>query len=639
MSAIVGAACFDSEPLDAKIPSQMLEMLAHRGPDASGVWCQEGVGLGQNALWTTPESRNEHQPLCDRESGLTLVSDARLDNRDELISALRPDVRPLSEITDAELIVAAYQRWGEECPARLLGDFAFALWDEDHRAIFCARDPFGVKGLYYHHQDPHFAFASEIKALFKVPWVPRELNEERVADHLVTVADDQRSTFYRDIHRLPAGHCMIVDDRGRRLHRYWALDPARELILGSDGEYEEAFRELLREAVRCRLRSAFPVGTMLSGGLDSSSITCIARDQQANDRDPILHTFSAVFPSLPQPYLRFVDERAEIQAIIARGNVLAHQVRADQLSPIGDLESILWHQDDPLVPFNAYMHLGLYRAARAQGVRVVLDGFDGDTTVSHGYERLPELAKTFRWIALLRESRAVVRVSPSRQASLRRILWAYALSPLMPAGLSSLWKSSRKGYWLPWGSRSLIAEPFAKRVGLDDRIRRREGDRVHRFRNAREAHRRSLESSLVPYSLELADKTAAACLVEARYPFFDRRLVEFCLALAPDQKLRDGWDRSVMRRAMHGILPPEVQWRKTKANLSPNFYRNLSTLGRAALERILDEDLDAVSGYIDADALKATCSRFIKNPSNRDAMTLFLAAAFTVWIRRDIADR
>jgi asparagine synthase (glutamine-hydrolysing) len=171
-------------------------------------------------------------------------------------------------------------------------------------------------------------------------------------------------------------------------------------------------------------------------------------------------------------------------------------------------------------------------------------------------------------------------------------------------------------------------------VGLDDRIRQMESNRHSRFRNARETHRQSLEYPLIPYALELADKAAAACSVEASYPFFDRRLVEFCLALPADQKLRAGWRRSILRRAMQGILPPEIQWRESKANLSPNFYRNLLILGKGSLDKILTEDLDAVGDYINKAALSEVYSRYIEHPSNSDAMTLFLALTFAAWVRQ-----
>lgn len=634
MSGIFGAALYGGEPLDAAWLAAMQESLAHRGPDARDVWCGTTAGLGQNALWTTPESMQERQPLFSPGRSLVLVADARIDNREELIAVLAPERRNDPDVTDADLILAAYQHWGEQCPERLLGDFAFAIWDEGRRRFFCARDHMGVRSLYYHRENGRFAFASEIKALFRLPWVAREIDEMRVAEHLVSVFEDQSRTFFKGICRLPAAHSLTVDAGSCRLRRYWALDSRRELNLGSDAEYEEAFRELLVDAVRCRLRSAFPLGSTLSGGLDSSSITCIARKLLNESGRAGLHTFSAVFPSLPKQYLRSIDERSYMRAVIDQGGVEAHEVFADRLNPIGDLDAMLWHQDDPLVPFNVYMHLGIYRAARAQGVRVVLDGLDGDTTVSHGFERLPELAKTLHWITLLGEVRRLRWKVHGGRLPLRRVLWTYAVAPLARPVSNPHWACRQGRRHMPWGGDSPIAESLAAQVGLDEHMSCVEREQPRGFVSARDEHRRSLESPLVPYALDLADKAAAACSIEARYPFFDRRLVEFCLALPADQKLREGHQRYILRRAMQGILPPEVQWRDSKGNLSSNFYLKLLSEGRDVLDRVMAEDLDAARGYIDPALLRETYSRYVAEPSNPDAMTLFLGVAFAAWIRQ-----
>lgn len=634
MSGIAGCADFAADAMDMAIPEAMLAAIAHRGPDASQAICSAKVGLGQNAFWTTPESVNERQPLQTTDGSLTLVADARIDNRHELITALLPRDRPAADITDAELILAAYRKWGQACAHSLIGDFAFAVWDAAEDLLFCARDAMGVRGLYYHYRAGRFAFASEIKALFAVPWVPRELNEIRVAEHLVSAFGDQGETFYRDIHCLPAGHYLVANASGIRLCQYWTLDDTSELQLGSDADYAEAFREQFGEAVRCRLRSRFAIGSTLSGGLDSSAVTCVAREALNKLGGPELHAFSAVFPGLPERYMRMIDERSFVAEVVDQGHLRAHQVRADLLNPIGDLETLLWHQDDPLVPFNIYLHLGMYRAARDQGIRVMLDGFDGDTTVSHGYERLPELARTFRWRTLVRETRALSARATDRRVGLAKMLWGFAVSPLLPTPGNSGWLAGRRRFRLPWSDTQLIAGSFARRMHLGAHLRQLAAREPQRFRSARRSHQQSLESPLIVYALEMADKAAAACGIEARYPFFDRRLVEFCLALPADQKFRDGWPRWILRQAMQGILPPQIQWRYSKGNLSANFFLKLHEKGNDAIQQISGDDLDAAGRYLDVDGVRRVCTRFQARQSNEDAMTVFLALAFAAWLRR-----
>ena len=229
-----------------------------------------------------------------------IVADARLDNRREVVAALDLEASATRDVGDGELILRAYERWGGACPTRLVGDFAFAVWDSRNETLFCARDHVGVKPFYYHRAASAFLFASEIKALLTSPIVPYRLNPARVADHLVGLFGDQTSTFYRDIDRLPAGHTLTVTRSGMRIQRYWTLDSSRELVLGSDEEYAEAFRECFTEAVRCRMPSSDRVGCLLSGGLDSSSIVATARSLRTAV-DAKLDTFSAIFPSLPAP--------------------------------------------------------------------------------------------------------------------------------------------------------------------------------------------------------------------------------------------------------------------------------------------------------------------------------------------------
>jgi asparagine synthetase B (glutamine-hydrolysing) len=259
-------------------PGEMLSMLSHRGPDGNGVWLEKsaGVGLGQCLRVTTPEALHERQPLVSREGRIALVADARVDNRTDLIQALDLRGDP-DKIPDSALILAAYERWGEDCADRIVGDFAFAIWDGNERKWFCARDPFGCRSVHYTHRPGQlFACATEIKALLAVAEIPRELEEMRVGLFLTGTFDDQAITFYKGIFRLPAGHCMVVDESGLRVRRYFELDPKRDIRFRTDDAYAEAFLEIFTEAVRCRLRATAPVLSTLSGGLDSTSIACVA---------------------------------------------------------------------------------------------------------------------------------------------------------------------------------------------------------------------------------------------------------------------------------------------------------------------------------------------------------------------------
>ena len=612
-----------------KNSQSMSDILAHRGPDGARTWVDKTVGLGHRMLWTTPESLNEHLPLDEKSSGLAITADARIDNREEL-AALLEIKGPLAEISDSELILASYAKWGEQCPEKLVGDFAFAIWDCRNQKLFCARDHFGVRSLYYYLSERTFALATEIKALLCLPEVPRQLNETRVADFLVQIVEDRVSTFYQHIVRLPAAHTITVNQNGAQIKRYWSFDPSRKLRMRSDEEYTEAFRAIFNEAVRCRVRSAFPVGSTLSGGLDSSSIACTARNL-LKEQGVRLHTFSAIFPSLPERDLRAIDERKYMDAVISQGGFEPYYLRADLLSPLSDFDKVLWHGDEVYWAPNLYIHWGLYRAAKERGVRIFLDGLDGDTTVSHGLAFLTELAWTGRWMKLISEARGLSRVRNSYTP--RKIAWEYGFRPLVPERALRLWRMLRGRPQQTGVDTDILNKAFAKRIDMAGRVRELHDKSERTAYTARQSHFNGLNFALHPYVLELADKAAAAFGVEPRYPFYDRRLMEFCLAMPAEQKLSQGWTRAIMRRAMTDVLPPEVRLRRDKANLSSNFKHKLFEYERDLITNVYQTR--SMKKYVDEETFKNTYERYISHPStDKDVLSIYGLVALSLWLQK-----
>jgi asparagine synthase (glutamine-hydrolysing) len=310
MSAIVGLLFFDGRPVEPGLLESMTQPLRHRGPDGISHWQSGPVGLGHCLRHTTPESQHEKLPLSTHDGAFCLTADARLDNRDELLDALRLPMAP-DVTSDSALILAAYQKWGGECASRLLGDFAFAVWDAARQQLFCARDHMGVKPFYYYHDAHLFAFATEIKALLALPHVPHRLNEARLADYILSELDDAASTLYAGIERLPPAHSLCVTRDALQPRRYWNLAASFQLPRSSSAEYAEQFRALFEQAVGCRLRSASDIGATLSGGLDSSSIAVMSAEVLRADASTRLHTFSAVYDQASSS-----DERPFINAVL-----------------------------------------------------------------------------------------------------------------------------------------------------------------------------------------------------------------------------------------------------------------------------------------------------------------------------------
>lgn len=660
MSGIVGIYHLDQHLVASSQLCQMINTLAHRGPDGSDTWCQGAIGLGHRMLWTTPESLNEQLPLV--KGDLAITADARIDNRDELAQVLSLPDRPLEKIADSELILAAYEHWGSDCPVHLLGDFAFVIWDGQKQQLFCARDHFGVKPFYYYHQpNRSFAVASEIKGLLCLDWIPQQINETRIADYLALMLHDKVITTFEDILRLPPASRMWVTASGLKIDTYWQLDPEYELKLESDEAYAKAFREIFTEAVRCRLRSAFSVGSHLSGGLDSSSVSCVARKILSETTGETLHTFSNVFDTVKE-----CDERSYIDEVLKQGGYTPHYIHADTFGPLSDVEQILNYEDEPILGPSHHYPWRLNQAAHEANVRIVFDGFDGDTVVSHGIDRLQELALQKKWLEF---ADAIEVASKNYKFSVNYMLVGY--------GLPALRQLSRRGQWFEfikainfihhrfqYSRRSLLIRQgikptlnqilhklyrtpkkpaddlakvgeivnadFAKQVCLKERIKSYTPKKTS-LRSVRQEHWQAMTGGVLAVNLEALDRCAAAFGLEARHPFLDRRLVEFCLAVPSDQKFRKGFGRMIMRQGLNSILPKAVQWRGDKANMTANFVHGLLNINRPSFEQVLNKYNHAVLDYVSLDNWKNAWSKVKQYPESNKTVNSITKDCFMVW--------
>ena len=630
MSTIAGVYALDGRHVEPTEISRMLAAQSHRGPDESRKWVSGSIALGNNILRSTQESLNEKLPLVDYEREIVLTADARIDNRDELIRALRLENHQKENIPDSEIILRAYLYWGEQCPDMLLGDFSFAIWDQNEQKLFCARDHFGIKPFYYYRSATIFAFASEIKALLELSYVPGKINDIYIAEYLTQIYTDNSSTSFQDIFRLPPAHNLTIKQGEIRTQKYWQLNPALEIIHKTEDEYASEFYQIFQEAVSCRLRSVNTLGFSLSGGLDSSSIVCMADKQTTVERNNKYQTFSAIFPYLPQDRQSRVDERVYIDTVLAQCSVESHFIRADNLNPFIDDELITQCTDEPYFAPNLFMYWELYRASREQGVRVFVDGIDGDVTVSHGLEYFPDLVRTYRWGTLYHEANEFTKRNGGINP--RNLIWKYGLRPLIPISLLDLIQaSSGKGTL----SRSIINPDLAKRTDISERLHKVNG-KINFHLTARERHQQELESPQLTIDLELLDKVSAAFSIETRHPFFDKRLVEYCLALPPEQKLSQGWTRYIFRRSMASVLPEDVCWRTSKADFSVNFLQAIKNYDKALLNRMLFSDTQIIEPYLDIPKLESTCQRVISQPdfSIQDALIVYGAVMLIPWLKK-----
>ena len=548
----------------------MLGPMARRGPDRQALACHGEVGFGQALLATTPEALAECQPWQHPDSGCLVVSDSRLDNRPQLLRELGID-RPADEVGDGELLHAAWQRWREGCADRLRGDFAFAIWHPGARELFLARDPMGVRPLLLHF-DPGrlFVFGSCTEAVLAQGQVPATIDEGRIADALIgeTEGIDQVCTFFTTIERLPPAHWMRLRDGRRVQQRYWRPigDERPTGLPATEPEWIEAQRERLDRAVRLRLRSQRPVGSMLSGGLDSSSAVALAAracEQHGADPFPV---YAAIDSGNPD-----CSETRHIRAVLAHARSTGHLLDLPQFA--AQAPGTAWWEDG-IEPFDSAMTLvaELYRRAGGQGTVSLLDGVPADNlyvTGQHARQLLRGGQWRAAWTVALAQNR--LHLEPARLPHLAAArVMAGALAP-EPVHALRRWRQDRTTY-RQFLQASPIDPALVRRVGLWPRYRRYSASigASHQWHRSGQA----LSSMAAPYitaGLERYNRVASRFGVEPRPPFADRDLIEFQAWVPIDLRLRDGHLKWVLRQAMAGLLPDPVRWRTDKQHIGFRF--------------------------------------------------------------------
>ena len=540
----------------------MLDALADCGAGRAE-WSDGPVRLGRRCRRDTgdgapPPERASPEPAARihrcREAGLALAADARLDDREALRDAL--GCREAG-ICDGELILRAWRRWGPDCPNRLLGDYAFALWDARRRILFCARDHIGARPFYYARAGERFVFASAVPAVLAAPGVPDRIDDDFVAAHLTHISlETTTHTFFAAVRKLPPGHALTVTGDGRlRTERYWRPEDVPRVRPASGDACAQECLDLCARAVRDRLRGPGPVGAHLSGGLDSSGVAALAaRELRRQGRAaPLAFTW---LPDLgggaPKP--EQAPEYALVDAVARQEGLRTLHCG---LGP-GDVLALL--RRDGALP-GVHVHINeeaVQRRAEALGVRVLLSGWGGDQGVSlSGFRGWPEyLLLTGRWLELT----AYLRRSHEGRSfrHLARVVLGI-VHPELPDAVRGWLRGRQRQGNKPDGRRWLIAPAFRQRA-------KRFGRGAYRRIGVRRTWLRRLRRGSVSERMEGWAASGAARGIEYRYPLLDRRVLEFVLGLPPEQFRHGKLGRWLMRRAFGPVLPPEVCWNPSKAD-------------------------------------------------------------------------
>ncbi|WP_347939964.1 lasso peptide isopeptide bond-forming cyclase [Peribacillus simplex] len=562
MSAIAGIYHFNEEPMNLQHCHNLMTVLQKYPADSIQMWHSEKVFLGCHAQWITPESVGEQLPLNDFERRCTITADAIIDNRDELFRRLQIKPSNQKDMTDSELILLSYYKWEEDAPKFLVGDFAFAIWDEKKQKLFGARDFSGSRTLYYHQNYQKFAFCTTIDPLLSLPFVEKKLNEQWLAEYLAVSgmidAVDSSLTPYTTINQIPPSHSLIIENNRVTLKRYSYLTQGDKLKLKSNEDYIEAFQSVFQEAVTSRLRTHRKVGAQLSGGLDSGAVVGFAVNKLQRE-STALHTYSYIPPEdfkdfTPKYFL--ADERPFIKSTVGHvGGIIDHYSDFNGKDSYSEMEDFLDIMEMPYKFFeNSFWLKGMFEKANEDDIGVLLNGDRGNFSISWGFplEYYSLLLKRLKWVRLYQELDQYRRnVGGSRLRKMKAIarIGFPIIDRIFPEGT-------------PYKIPSLINPRFAEGMGVYDKFKEFGMDERGWYSNSDIFNERKKHfEDIFQWNAgnTLSTKLSLRYKLWKRDPTNDIRVIRFCLALPESQYVQNGMDRALIRNATVNVLPEKVR--------------------------------------------------------------------------------
>ncbi len=585
----------------------------HRGPDGEGLalfdtrsarpnflafddvhepperaWAESTLALSHRRLAILDLSPSGRQPMTNEDESLWIVFNGEIYNFVELRAELEKAGHTFHSRSDTEVILHAYEEWGEACTEHFQGMWAFALVDLKQRRLFCSRDRFGIKPFHYFYDGKHFAFGSEIKQLLEFPFVPRQLNQRAVFEFLAYSAVDYcEETFFSGIDKLMQGHSLTLDleSGAMAIKRYY--DPTlavNDQI--SEAEAADEFRRLLSDSVRMHLRSDVEVGSCLSGGLDSSSLVCIMNRLLAVEgKGAIQRTFSSHFDEAEANELEFM------QVVIRKTGVKASFIYPKPDDLLHDLDRMVWHQDEPFGSTSIFAQWSVFKLVQQNQVKVMLDGQGADELLG-GYvtlayyffneleakgDRVKLLWELLRYAQFHGEGWKDVLPTGRLGDRLRRIRPKPPRPPMnwiRPERSASHEAASR---YLPLQQ----TRPFGDREHLSNIL-----------------HQLTFHTNLQAL-LRHEDRNSMAFSVESRVPFLDHRLVEFIFGLPSRLKIRNGYTKRVLRDSMEGVIPEKIRWRTSKLGFATPERKWQKTVLRPLVANALKDE--RVRSFVDPD--------------------------------------
>jgi len=560
--------------------------------------------------WTTASTGWD---FYDPQRGKALVADAVIDNEGELRDILK---RPLAAGLP-DLLMEGYERWGDDLPKYLVGDFAFAIWDTRQKSIFAARDPFGARSLVYHEGARGLLLASDSEQIRGELSGLDAPDEVTILEYLLWDYRELGRTFFRNIRRLPAGHFLHADERRVRVSRYW-WPPSHHVRLPDTEAYHEEFRRVFFDSVRDRLKNTGPTLVHLSGGVDSSSIVCVADALVKRGEAREVRAVSAVYPGLPCDESPFIDA-------VRRSVGLPCESWDGTLSSNSDLDHPAWVWPNGRTNFAGGTHGDLDWAVRV-GAMSILSGSGGDQ-IGSSDGILRDLGEHRQWMRLLQE----VATAPSRTFRQKIAIFVDSMSGSVPAWARRVYRTYRVTLGRP-----------ARPVWLSRRLRHLAHERDHRISSAGEIFLSNvqrkrwagLSSAALGWSIERQQRLAATRGITVRFPFLDARVARFALSVPFEKWPTGGYPERLHRTALAALLPSEILARRTKSRFGGALSLRLR-LGAAIVEQLVERGEWASERYVNREGAKILLAK-CREPDSVpfwDRYHLWQIATLEAWLR------
>lgn len=605
------------------VVEKLLNATSESNYDGSDVWLDGELMLANQYLWITPEEVGQSQPYHDPESGCVISASVRLDNREDLINQLGIHKERSKTLSDTALVLDSYVVWGTNCPEHLMGDFAFIIWDPLEHCLFMSRDRLGARDLVYCLNEKIYIAATFLGILLEHPSITPKINEMKVAKYLGLVASDDRETYYDAIYHLEPAHSLKIKKDSHHIWRYWQIDPGNEIAYKTDQDYAQHYYDLIENAVRNRLRSAYPIGISLSGGLDSSTLALMISKLLKNVDPDLsqLKSYSYTFSDLKN-----CDETFKIN-IVNQAVMKTHSIEPVMIN--GDLS---WpaplNNDWPIIrdypnqdPYN-YLVQSILKNAHEKGTRLLFSGFFGDDLYAGENYWLTDL------LLSLRLTQAFKMINDHHSAlPLQDYLFNFGLIAIIPYGLKKVYHILRNDHapYTAWLQSSFVNRTITKNVKSFNKT-----DCTLRSPGKQKQYDNLFHGDYAE-GVSMYQTTAHNHKIQYAFPFFDQSIIEYLLAVPTFQVSLPWKTRKILRNAMQGSLPDSINQQESKVLLHDLFERGVYEKERSKIKQLLSHASVLERGYVRQDWLDEEVEHKWKTS---EGLILWLVISLELWLQK-----